>query len=161
MQTLIRDVESCEGAAGVLRERIASGERDYARLMDQAEAAREGDEGVAARLSALTARIEAEVNALSGATSEKQAGEMALAAREKADADAEAMIETLKAELIEAMNRLSDVRSESARLTAMRSALAVQIEKLEKRFRTATLKRKRGCATWKGARRSGSRPSRR
>ncbi len=130
VQALIRDVESREGAAGVLRERIASGERDYARLVDQAEAAREGDAGVASRLSALAARIEAEVRALSGATAEKQAGEAALAAREKADADAEAKIETLKAELIEAMNRLSDVRSESARLTAMRSALEKQIEKL-------------------------------
>jgi chromosome segregation protein len=129
VQALIRDVESREGAAGVLRERIAAGERDLTRLVSQAAAAREGDEGVAARLTALTERIEAEEQALSGALGEKQSSEAQLAAREQADAEAEARIETLKAELIEAMNRLSDVRSESARLNAMKAALAQQIEK--------------------------------
>ena len=131
VQALIQDVESREGAAGVLKERIASGERDLNRLTGQAAAAREGDEGVAARLSALAGRITQEEQALSGATGEKQAGETALKAREQADAEAEAKIEALKAELIEAMNRLSDVKSESARLNAMRTALSQQIEKLK------------------------------
>ncbi len=131
VQALIRDVESREGAAGVLRERIAAGERDAGRIAGQAAAAREGDEGVAARLRDLSERIEAEERALSGATGEKKAGEAALAAREQADLDAENAVEALKAELIEAMNRLSDVKSESARLSAMRTALSAQIEKLQ------------------------------
>ena len=131
VQALIQDVESREGASGVLRERIASGERDLNRLVSQAAAAREGDEGVAARLEALSERIAQEEQALSGASGEKQAGEAQLTAREKADADAEGRIEALKAELIEAMNRLSDVKSEAARLGAMRAALAQQIEKLK------------------------------
>ncbi len=131
VQALIRDVESREGAAGVLRERIAADERDLGRIAGQAAAALEGDAGVEARLTALAARIEAEERALAGQTAEKDAGETALAQRERADAEAEAAIEALKAELIEAMNRLSDVKSESARLSAMRAALSAQIEKLQ------------------------------
>ncbi len=130
VQALIQDVEAREGAAGVLRERIASGERDLTRLQAQTAAALEGDEGVTSRLDALSERIAQEEQALSGQTSEKEAGEAALAARERADAEGEARIEALKAELIEAMNRLSDVRSEAARLSAMRTALSQQIEKL-------------------------------
>jgi chromosome segregation protein len=130
VQALIGDVEAREGAAGVLKERIASDERDMARLSAQADAARQGDEGVSARLDEMAARIDEEARALEQAAAEKSGDERALTARETADAQAEERIERLKAELIEAMNRLSDVRSEAARLTAMRSALLSQVEKL-------------------------------
>lgn len=130
VQLLIHAAEECEGEAKVLRERIASGERELARLTAQRDGAMGGGSGVREQVEAMTRALEDERVAV-------EEGRTRLAAYEKKLSDAEAELnsaetkaETLKSEIISSMNRLSDVRSQEARLGAMKTALENQLESL-------------------------------
>ena len=131
VQELIREVESREGAVRVMRERIAAGEKERGRLLEQREAAGRGREGVYERIEALTkqigedqAQIQAQAGALSGMEAELDAAEREL--REIEDKS-----ERMKQQIIQAMNRLGDVRSQRARLSAMKAALENQLKSME------------------------------
>ncbi len=130
VQALIGDVEAREGARNVLRERIQNGTREKARLEAQLLSAENGGGGVSERIAALEEELTEEAQALriseeslSVREAARKVAEDALSAREEA-------AEEVKAEIIRAMNRLSDVKSQEARLSAMKSALEKQIESL-------------------------------
>ncbi|MEG1515104.1 MAG: chromosome segregation protein SMC [Clostridia bacterium] len=130
VQKLIGEVESREGAASVLRERMAASERDRARTGEQLAAARAGSGGIEAQLALLKAKIDAGRAQISAYTSEQEAAQRALSDAEVALFEREARSEKLKNESIDAMNRLSDVKSDQARLSAMRAALTSRMESL-------------------------------
>ena len=130
VQALIREVEAQEGAVRVMRERIAAGEKERARLMQQREAAGRGREGVAERIEALQAGIARDDARLQADTQALAAQEQALEAAETALAELEARSEQMKQQIIKAMNRLGDVRSQRARLGAMKTALENQLQSM-------------------------------
>ena len=131
VQQLIREVEACEGAVQVMRERIAAGERERDRIQDERASAAEGRAGVLRQIEKMTAGIEAETRAIEEAAA-------ALAVREQALEDSEARLsgmeeeaENAKQQIIQAMNRLGDVRSQRARLSAMKTALENQLSVMD------------------------------
>ena len=131
VQSLIREVEAGEGAVGVLRERMASAEKEKLRLIAQRDAASEGREGVSRRVEELTQHIEAEQAAIIEAAHALSAQEAALAQAEQQLSEMEDKAESMKEQIIQAMNRLGDVRSQRARLGAMKTALENQLASME------------------------------
>ena len=131
VQSLIREVEAGEGAVGVLRERMASAEKEKQRLIAQRDAASEGREGVARRVEELTQHIEAEQAAIIEAAQALSEQEAALAQAEQQLSEMEDKAESMKEQIIQAMNRLGDVRSQRARLGAMKTALENQLQSME------------------------------
>ncbi len=127
VQGLIRDVEAREGVVSVMRERIAAATRERERLIAERNAAQSGGEGIRARLDALDQEITAESESLKAAEAELAARERELADKESVLAALEAKAEAAKQEIINAMNRLGDVRSQQARLSAMKTALENQL----------------------------------
>lgn len=130
VQVLIQDVESREGERNVLRERIQNGTREKERLTAQRAGAMNGGGGVAERIEALEKELREESEALRASEQALSAREDELIREEQTLSDRETKAEEVKAEIIHAMNRLSDVRSQEARLSAMKSALEKQIDSL-------------------------------
>lgn len=130
VQALIRDVESLEGERNVLRERIQNGAREKARLEVQLAGAMNGGGGVAERIETLEKELAGEAEALLVSERALAAREAELKTAEQALSTREVKAEETKAEIIRAMNRLSDVKSQEARLSAMKAALEKQIESL-------------------------------
>ncbi|MBR6767046.1 MAG: chromosome segregation protein SMC, partial [Clostridia bacterium] len=131
VQTLIREVEAGEGAVQVMRERIAAGERERDRIVAQRAAAEEGREGIARRIEEMTQAIEAETASLVMASEDLAAREQQLSEAETKLSDLEEKSENAKQQIIQAMNRLGDVRSQRARLSAMKTALENQLKSME------------------------------
>ncbi len=127
VQNLIREVESCEGAVRVMRERISAIEKEKNRLNTQREAAGMGRQGVLDRIESLGAEIDAEGDDLNSAAQALADLEKTLSEKEAALADMEERSEQMKQQIIQAMNRLGDVRSQRARLGAMKNALETQL----------------------------------
>ncbi len=130
VQQLIRATEECEGEAKVLRERIAGGERELARLTAQRDGAMGGGSGVREQIDNMTASLADERIAVEEGRARLAQYEEKLSKAEAELNDAENKSEAIKAEIISAMNRLSDVRSQEARLSAMKTALENQLENL-------------------------------
>jgi len=131
VQRLIRDVEASEGAVQVMRERIAAGEKERDRIQAQRASAAEGGEGIRRQIERLSEEIEAETSALEAAASALTEREATLEASEKKLAALEEASENAKQQIIQAMNRLGDVRSQRARLSAMQTALETQLSNME------------------------------
>ena len=131
VQRLIREVEAGEGAVQVMRERMAAGEKERARIQTQRAAATEGREGIARQIEQMTADIAAESQAVEAASAALTARESELAVSESQLTEMEAQSEQAKQQIIQAMNRLGDVRSQRARLSAMKSALENQLGNME------------------------------
>ncbi len=130
VQRLIREVEAGEGAVQVLRERISALEKERDRIQAQRAAAQEGGEGIRRRAEVMAVELKDEAAALAQDNA-------ALAERERALSDAEAELDALEARseatrqrIIQAMNRLGDVKSQRARLSAMKTALEGQLERM-------------------------------
>ena len=131
VQNLIRDVEACEGAVGVMRERMAAGEKERSRLLAQRDAAGRGSVGINERINALNERIESEQKAVIAAGAALSEKEAALSEAERELNELEDTSEHMKQQIIQAMNRLGDVRSQRARLSAMKTALENQLAAME------------------------------
>ena len=131
VQGLIREVEAGEGAVRVMRERMSASEKEKGRLLAQRDAAGRGREGMIEHIGRLTAQIEEEDAAVKAAAVELTAKEAELAAAEAELADIEERSEQMKQQIIQAMNRLGDVRSQRARLSAMKGALENQLASME------------------------------
>ena len=130
VQRLIREVEAREGAVLVMRERMANSGRERERLEGEAAAAGEGKEGMQKRIEALCRHAQAQEDAIAQAARALEECEATLKAREAELAALEAKAEEAKSRVIREMSRLSDVKSEKARLSAVREALARQLEQL-------------------------------
>ena len=123
VQALIRDVEAREGAVGVLREHIAADERERDRLAAAIEADEAGEKALAQRLNDLTERVKSETGEAESAGKRLEQMTSEMTAFSEALVEKERQAEELKAQRIDAINRLSDVKSEQARLSAMEGAL--------------------------------------
>ena len=126
-----RSCEIIEGDLGVLRERIASAEKDIARLENENEQAQlRGGELVRQRAESHERR-----NTLASELEQIRAHCRELSERvEKAAADVQLREETIeqgKEEMIRSFNALSDVKSASARLTATREGLTQRLSVLK------------------------------
>ena len=131
VQGLIRDVESGEGESGVLRERISAVTRERDRLAMQRENAQGDGSGIKDQLIGMEAALNAESESLAVEEKVLNQREETLQATEKQLSDKENAAEEAKAEIIAAMNRLSDVRSQQARLGAMKNAIEQQLANLD------------------------------
>lgn len=131
VQRLIREVEVGEGAAQVMRERIAAGEKERDRLTAQKEAAAEGGEGIRRQIGQMTKNITLETQIIETASASLAEKEARLNESEAALSEMEQRSEDAKQEIIRAMNRLGDVRSQRARLSAMQTALKNQLGGME------------------------------
>ena len=130
VQALIQEVEAREGAAGVLRERISSAEREKARICALLTEADEGEDGVQRRIRDTRERLESETRAADEARVLLTALESELTELSETLIRHERQAEELKSQRIDALNRLSDVRSEQARLKAMEDALTARLQSL-------------------------------
>ncbi len=131
VQRLIREVEAGEGAVQVMRERIAAGEKERDRIQAQRQSAAEGGEGIRRQIEKMGAEIDEEAAALAGAEAALLEREGELEGAETRLADLEEASESAKQAIIQAMNRLGDVRSQRARLSAMQTALENQLKAME------------------------------
>lgn len=131
VQAFIQETESKEGSLSVLRERISADLRERERLEEALSAAKSGRTGVRQRIDSLNAQIQSDTETVR--SEEIRLNELAVR-RETAERDlsqAQARSEELKTAVIDQINRLGDVRSEQARLEAMREGLKQRAEALE------------------------------
>ncbi len=131
VQQLIREVEAGEGAVQVMRERIAAGEKERDRIQAQQASASEGKAGVLRQIERMGAEIEEETRAIEAAAQALCEEEQKLEQTETKLAGMEEESEAAKQQIIQAMNRLGDVRSQRARLSAMSTALENQLTAME------------------------------
>ena len=131
VQELIRDVEAGEGAVRVMRERLSSGEKERGRLLEQRDAAGRGREGVYERIEALAVQIARNQQGIADRSAQLSGQEAELETAERELAEIEEKSEQMKQQIIQAMNRLGDVRSQRARLSAMKNALENQLHTME------------------------------
>ena len=127
VQRLIREVEAGEGSVQVMRERIAAGEKERDRIRAERASASEGKAGVQRQIERMTAEIEAETKAIAAAAAELAEQEQTLSESETRLSALEEASENAKQQIIQAMNRLGDVKSQRARLSAMKTALENQL----------------------------------
>ena len=130
VQSLIREVEAREGASGVLRERISAAERERTRLNALLSETDEGEDGMQRRIRDTKLRLESETKEAGEAQLRLQAMDEALNALSEELIGRERAVEELKSQMIDAINRLSDVRSEQSRLKAMEDALVGRLDSL-------------------------------
>ncbi len=128
--TLIRNVEGHEGTVGVLNERIFSSEREQTRLTALLFDAGSGKGSLKERISDTQARLDRESQAAEEAKRRLVQMEAELFAISQTLSEREQTAEALKERMIDAINRLSDVRSEQSRLKTMESALLSRLELL-------------------------------
>lgn len=131
VQQLIREVEAGEGAVQVMRERIAAGQKERDRIQAERTSASEGKAGVLRQIERMTAEIEAETKAIEAAAAELAEQEQALGESETRLSALEEASENAKQQIIQAMNRLGDVKSQRARLSAMKTALENQLTAMD------------------------------
>ena len=131
VQRLIREVEAGEGAVRVAQERILSATRERDRITAERTAAAEGREGIRNRLVKMRAFIDGETQEVRAEEDRQTVREAELSQSEKRLSDLEARAESEKQQIIQAMNRLGDVRSQRARLGAMQSALEERLGSME------------------------------
>ena len=127
VQRLIREVEAGEGSVQVMRERIAAGEKERDRIQAERASASEGKAGVLRQIEKMTAEIEAETVAIQTAADALATQEQALSESEERLSSLEEASENAKQQIIQAMNRLGDVKSQRARLSTMKTALENQL----------------------------------
>ncbi len=130
VQHWIREVEACEGAVSVMRERIRADEKERDRLLSERDAAKDGGGGVRRHVAELEEKISRESRELEALNAQQEAREKELCAAESDLAELEERAESEKQQIIQSMNRLGDVRNQQARLEAMRAALEAQIESM-------------------------------
>ncbi|MBR5380266.1 MAG: chromosome segregation protein SMC [Clostridia bacterium] len=130
LQEMIREVEAGEGSAGVLRERLQAYEKERQRLLTEKQAALEGESGIDRRIEELSLQYKTSLEALAGQKEHAQKRDSELEAAEQALKQLEDSAEQAKEDVIAAMNRLGDVRSEQARLLALSQAIDGQIKNL-------------------------------
>ena len=136
VQELIREVEAGEGAVQVFKERISSEEREQERLNGDRNAASEGSAGIQKRIDDLNAWIGDESTRLECDESDQRSLEKEVSERESALDALEAEAEEKKQQIIQSMNRLGDVRSQRARLSAMKTALEEQMANMDAQHAT-------------------------
>ncbi|MCR4621280.1 MAG: chromosome segregation protein SMC [Clostridiales bacterium] len=132
LQEQIRDVEAGEGAAGVLRERINGQEREKQRLLSEMEAAKNGESGLRERTALLENEYADFMSALEAERWASGEKDEQLLREEALFGDLSLKADEAKESVINAMNGLSDAKSEQARLSALSGAIDEREERLKK-----------------------------
>ena len=136
LEELIAGVEALEGSAGVLRERLIAHGKEQERAQRDRQAALEGESGLDKRIALLTAEMEQRRAAYLALKEAFDLREKELSQEEEALTALEERAEQAKENVIAAMNRLGDARSEQARLLALSQAIRSQIKNLSTRLET-------------------------
>ena len=136
LEELIAGVEALEGSAGVLRERLIAHGKEQERAQRDRQAALEGESGLDKRIALLTAEMEQRKAAYLALKEAFDLREKELSQEEEALTALEERAEQAKENVIAAMNRLGDARSEQARLLALSQAIRSQIKNLSTRLET-------------------------
>jgi chromosome segregation protein len=131
VQELIQDVEAKEGAAGVLRELISGQEREKQRLFSEREAAQSGESGLKERTALLETEYAGFIQELDAEKQGSAEKDGILAGEEAALSELSDKAEAAKESVINAMNGLSDAKSEQARLGALSGAIDERTARLE------------------------------
>ncbi|MCL2810919.1 MAG: chromosome segregation protein SMC, partial [Clostridia bacterium] len=127
---LTRALEACEGANNVLRADIAHTSQDEERLLAERYEAEQRLHALEA-LQASAAGDQTEQHSVLDAQRKELARIEELQSEAEAEAEArEQALDEHKAAIMEAMNRLSDVRSTQTRLTTMGQSLEKRLEEL-------------------------------
>ena len=126
-----REMEAREGENNVLRAGIEHAQGDEARIAQAIEAAKERLAQLAALSEESTGDEQARFDALGQGRAALEALEESLEAAQRRAEAAEETLNTHKAAIIEAMNRLSDVRTSHTRLTTMRQTLESRLAELD------------------------------
>ena len=125
---LTRELEAREGENNVLRTQIAHAGQDEERLRAQIEEAEKRLEALSALEAASSGDEGDRTSLLDEGREALRALEAELAAAQERAEQAEETLNAHKTAIIEAMNRLSDVRTTQARLTTMRQSLEKRLE---------------------------------
>ena len=131
VQALIAEVEAGEGAVRVMQERISYGTREIERLTGEIESAQNGGGALRERREKLILQTAAERAAIASLQAEVSGKQALLLEKESLLRSEEERAEEAKSRIIAAMNRMGNVRSEQARLTAMKTAIENRLAALE------------------------------
>lgn len=128
---LTREKEAREGELGVLRAEIARMEKDVLTLSQEEDVKRARCEALGGEIAKNEADTLSARTRIVGLQKELRTREAELASAQEAAREAEEALEAHKSAIIEAMNRLSDVRTSEARLSTMRKELERRGEEAE------------------------------
>ena len=120
---LTREKEAREGELGMLRAEIARMEKDVLSLGQEEDMHLTRSKALEAEIEQNGADTAASRSRIAALQRELYAKEEALAAAQEEAREAEEALEAHKSAIIDAMNRLSDVRTSEARLSTMRKEL--------------------------------------
>lgn len=120
---LTREKEAREGELAMLRAEIARMEKDVLNLGQEEDVRRARSEALEGEIRQNEADTLDTRTQITGLQRELRAKEEALFAAQEAAREAEETLEAHKSAIIDAMNRLSDVRTSEARLATMRKEL--------------------------------------
>ncbi|MDO4492626.1 MAG: chromosome segregation protein SMC [Clostridia bacterium] len=129
LMTLMASVETYIGESKVLTERREHGEKDLKRLREQVDTLNARADELTQTLAGLDADT-GRAKLIQRAENELSAGEAALAELEQAVSSAENELETKKNSIMDAMNRLADVRADASRFETMEKALKDRMESI-------------------------------
>ncbi len=130
LQTLIREVEESEGIVKLLNERLCTAQREQSRLRALLDQADENSESITLRINDTERRLTKELIAGKAAQLRLRTMENTFVSLNTQLSEREQAAEALKGEMIRAINRLSDVKSEQSRLLAMEDALTARMSAL-------------------------------
>ena len=120
---LTREKEAREGELAMLRAEIARMEKDVLSLSQEEDVRRARSEALEGEIRQSEADVLGTRTQITELQRELHAKEAALEAAQEAAREAEETLEAHKSAIIDAMNRLSDVRTSEARLATMRKEL--------------------------------------
>ncbi|MBQ7784893.1 MAG: chromosome segregation protein SMC [Clostridia bacterium] len=121
--SLTREKEAREGELGMLRAEIARMEKDVLNLSQEEDVKRHRSVTLEQEIEKNTADVLNARTQITALERELRCKEEELSAAQEAAREAEEALEAHKSAIIEAMNRLSDVRTSEARLSTMRVEL--------------------------------------
>lgn len=136
---LTREKEAREGELAMLRAEIARMEKDVLNLGQEEDVRRARSEALDGEIRQNEADTLAAKTRLTQLQRELRAKEEKLAKAQEAAREAEEALESHKSAIIDAMNRLSDVRTSEARLSTMRRELERRGEEAESQREELTI----------------------
>ncbi|MEG0767482.1 MAG: hypothetical protein RR482_07185, partial [Clostridia bacterium] len=136
-----RSLEAQEGENNVLHERIRHAREDERRLENTLEKANQRMEQLEQLCSRHAEYVRVRAEDLTQGRMQLAQGEARLVQTQAETQSKEQALERHKAEIIEAMNRLSDMRSAQTRLTTMRQSLEKRMEESEAEEQTLCMQK--------------------
>ena len=137
--SLTREKEAREGELAMLRAEIARMEKDVLSLGQEEDVHRQRSEALGGEIEQNAADTRTAREQIAALQRELEGKEAELSAAQEAAREAEETLEAHKSAIIDAMNRLSDVRTSEARLSTMRKELERRGQEAESQREELTL----------------------